>query len=99
RSHHERWDGRGYPDALQGEAIAPLARIVALADAFDAMTSDRPYRKGMPVEVAFGEIEKGLGKQFDPKFGAVFLSLRETIIKKMQKLDDTPVSLQANGAH
>src|SRR4029434_9800540 len=45
RSHHERWDGKGYPDGLVGEAISPLARVVALADAFDAMTSDRPYRK------------------------------------------------------
>ena len=99
RSHHERWDGRGYPDGRSGEKTHHLARVVAVADAFDAMTSDRPYRRGMPVEVAFGEIEKGLGKQFDPKFGAVFLSLRETIIKKMQTQDDTPVSLQINGAH
>ena len=51
RSHHERWDGQGYPDGLGGEAIPPLARVVALADAFDAMTSDRPYRKGMPAAV------------------------------------------------
>ncbi|MBI1914042.1 MAG: HD domain-containing protein [Planctomycetes bacterium] len=84
RSHHERWDGRGYPDKLVGDATHPLARVVAVADAFDAMTSDRPYRKGLPVEVAFGEIEKGLGKQFDPTFGAAFLSMRETIIQEMR---------------
>jgi len=84
RSHHERWDGRGYPDNLVGEQTPHLARIVALADAFDAMTSDRPYRKGMPAEVAFREIEKGLGKQFDPCFAAEFLSIRELILKELR---------------
>jgi putative nucleotidyltransferase with HDIG domain len=84
RSHHERWDGKGYPDGLAGEAINHLARAVALADAFDAMTSDRPYRKGMPAEVAFTEIEKGAGRQFDPQFAAVFLSMRETIVQEME---------------
>jgi putative nucleotidyltransferase with HDIG domain len=84
RSHHERWDGQGYPDKLAGEAISPLARVVALADAFDAMTSDRPYRKGMSPEVAFGEIEKGSGKQFDPKFAQAFLSIREEILREMK---------------
>jgi HD-GYP domain-containing protein (c-di-GMP phosphodiesterase class II) len=81
RSHHERWDGRGYPDALAGASIPHLARVVALADAFDAMTSDRPYRKGMPVEVAFAEIEKGLGRQFDPVFAAAFLEIKDSIIR------------------
>jgi len=84
RSHHERWDGRGYPDGLGGEAIHPLARVVALADAFDAMTSDRPYRKGMPASVAFAEIEKMAGKQFDPVFAAAFLSLRENLQREIQ---------------
>ena len=84
RSHHERWDGRGYPDGLGGEAIPPLARVVALADAFDAMTSDRPYRKGMSAAVAFAEIEKMSGKQFDPIFAAGFLSLRESLQREMQ---------------
>jgi HD-GYP domain-containing protein (c-di-GMP phosphodiesterase class II)/pSer/pThr/pTyr-binding forkhead associated (FHA) protein len=84
RSHHERWDGRGYPDGLGGEAIPPLARIVALADAFDAMTSDRPYRKGMAAEVAFAEIQKQAGQQFDPAFAAGFLRIREGILLEMQ---------------
>ncbi len=84
RHHHERWDGKGYPDNLAGEEISPLARVVALADAFDAMTSDRPYRKGMPPEAAFAEIEKGMGKQFDPRFAAGFLSIRELILKEMR---------------
>ena len=85
RSHHERWDGKGYPDGLGGEAISPLARIVALADAFDAMTSDRPYRKGMPVAAAFAEIERMAGIQFDPAFAVGFLEIKESILEEMQK--------------
>lgn len=84
RSHHERWDGRGYPDGLAGEAIDPLARIVALADAFDAMTQDRPYRRGMPAQVAFAEIEKQKGKQFDPKFAEAFLRIQGDILTEMK---------------
>jgi putative nucleotidyltransferase with HDIG domain len=84
RSHHERWDGKGYPDRLAGEAISPLARIVAVADAFDAMTSDRPYRKGMPAPVAFAEIEKQAGMQFDPTFARGFLEIQEAILQEMQ---------------
>ncbi len=84
RNHHERWDGRGYPDALGGEAISHLARVVALADAFDAMTSDRPYRKGMSATVAFAEIEKQAGQQFDPTFARGFLAIRESIQREMQ---------------
>ena len=83
RSHHERWDGRGYPDGLGGEAISPLARVVALADAFDAMTSNRSYRKGMPPTVAFAEIEKQSGQQFDPIFTAAFVGMQSAIIKEM----------------
>ncbi|HTU93654.1 MAG TPA: HD domain-containing phosphohydrolase [Gemmataceae bacterium] len=83
RSHHERWDGKGYPDGLGGEAISPLARVVALADAFDAMTSNRSYRKGMPPAVAFAEIEKQSGRQFDPTFAAAFLGMQQTILKEM----------------
>lgn len=86
RSHHERWDGKGYPDGSAGNEISPLARVVALADAFDAMTSDRPYRKGMPVAAAFAEIEKGCGSQFDPTFAAVFLDMRDEIVHQMKKL-------------
>ena len=58
RHHHERWDGGGYPDRLQGEAIPYVGRLLALADTFDAMTSDRPYRKGMSWDIALAEIER-----------------------------------------
>ncbi|MEH7384466.1 HD-GYP domain-containing protein [Bacillus sp. JJ1521] len=78
RSHHERWDGKGYPDNLQGENIPLLARIVAIADAFDAMTSSRSYRSALPAEEAFKRIIEGQGTQFDPnlveKFKNVFPS-------------------------
>ncbi len=84
RSHHERWDGQGYPDQLAGESIPLLARIVAVADAFDAMTSDRPYRKGMAADAGFAEVEKQAGKQFDPKAAAAFLAMREKIVEEMQ---------------
>jgi putative nucleotidyltransferase with HDIG domain len=66
RSHHERWDGKGYPDQLIGEEIPLLARVSAIADAFDAMTSSRSYRDAMPFEEAYNRIIKGQGSQFDP---------------------------------
>jgi putative two-component system response regulator len=66
RGHHERWDGAGYPDGLAGEAIPLGARIVAIADAFDAMTTDRPYRKARDVDSALVELRRGTGTQWDP---------------------------------
>jgi diguanylate cyclase (GGDEF)-like protein len=75
RHHHERWDGRGYPDKLAGERIPYIARILAVADSFDAMTSDRPYRKGMAFDIALHEIERGSGSQFDPELAGAFLSM------------------------
>ena len=72
RHHHERWDGSGYPDGLEGERIPLGARIIAVADAFDAMTSDRIYRAALPVDVAIAELAKGRGTQFDPQIVDVF---------------------------
>jgi putative nucleotidyltransferase with HDIG domain len=84
RSHHERWDGQGYPDRLAGDAIPRLARIVSVADCFDAMTSDRPYRAGMPADTVFLEVEKQKGKQFDPEMANAFLAIRQRIVQEMQ---------------
>lgn len=75
--HHERWDGKGYPKQLKGEAIPKLARIAAVADAFDAMTSSRAYRKALDLSIAKAEIEKNLGIQFDPEAGQAMLNLLE----------------------
>ena len=72
-SHHERTDGRGYPDGLTGEDIPLAGKIVQLADSFDAMTSKRTYRDAMSLEKALEEIERGLGTQFDEKIGRIFL--------------------------
>jgi HD-GYP domain-containing protein (c-di-GMP phosphodiesterase class II) len=74
-SHHERWDGRGYPQGLQGEAIPLGARIIAVADAFDAMTSERPYRRALPPAVVRAELEEGRGTQFDPRVVDALLEL------------------------
>jgi diguanylate cyclase (GGDEF)-like protein len=73
--HHERWDGTGYPDGLRGEDIPLGARIFAVADAFDAMTYDRPYSRAIPVAAACAEIERCAGTHFDPSVAATFLAL------------------------
>lgn len=73
RHHHERWDGKGYPDGLAGENIPLLARIISLADSYDAMTTDRPYREGLSTKRVFEELEKNAGSQFDPQIVSVFL--------------------------
>jgi len=72
RHHHERWDGTGYPDGLVGEAIPLGSRIIAVADAFDAMTSERVYRPAMPVHTALAELRSGAGTQFDPQIVELF---------------------------
>lgn len=74
-SHHERIDGRGYPNGISESAITQVAKMVSLADAFDAMTSSRPYRVGMPLDAALEQIEINLGKQFDKKLGERFIAL------------------------
>ncbi len=78
RNHHERWDGKGYPDGLAGDQIPPEARIVAVADAYDAMTSDRRYRKGMPAQKAVEEIVRCTGTQFSRKAVEAFLQVYES---------------------
>lgn len=75
RWHHERFSGGGYPDGLTGEDIPEEARIIAVADSYDAMTSRRSYRDPLPQETVRSEIEKGLGSQFDPKYGKIMLEM------------------------
>ena len=85
RNHHERWDGSGYPDKMVGEDIPLAARIVAIADAYDAMTSDRAYRRALQHEVAVGEIERCAGTQFDPELADAFVKLIEAWRQQMRE--------------
>ena len=88
--HHEKWDGTGYPDGISGEKISLSARIVAVADVFDALTSDRPYKKAWPVDVAFKAIEEDSGSHFDPTVVSAFLSARsdvEALISHWNEVD------------
>ena len=75
RWHHERYDGKGYPDGKAGEDIPYFARIISVADSYDAMTSNRSYRKFLPQDVVRGEIEKNSGTQFDPNVAKCMLSI------------------------
>jgi HD-GYP domain-containing protein (c-di-GMP phosphodiesterase class II) len=98
RSHHERWNGKGYPDGLAGEAIPLLARVVAVVDAFDAMTSDRPYhpdKKGRPMEEAFAEVQKQAGQQFDPRCAASFLAIQSKVTESLRSDHQTALVSQA----
>jgi polar amino acid transport system substrate-binding protein len=83
RHHHERWDGLGYPDGLSAYEIPLESRIIAMSDAFDAMTSERPYKRAMTLEEAILEIEKNKGKQFDPQIAEIMIKIiKEEIIEK-----------------
>ena len=101
--HHERYDGRGYPNGLSGDMIPLVARILAVADTYDAMTSNRSYRKALPQEVVRAEIEKGRGTQFDPDIAALMLQVidedkdytmrqSEEITRKVLTVDDEPMN-------
>lgn len=78
-THHERWDGRGYPLGLKGEEIPLHARIITIADSYDAMTSSRAYRTALSHETAIDQIEKNLGSQFDPNLAAIFIKIEASI--------------------
>jgi putative two-component system response regulator len=89
RWHHERFDGNGYPDGKKGTEIPEIARIICVADCYDAMSSDRSYRKALPQETVRGEIENGLGTQFDPEIGRIMLEMidEDTEYKMRSKVD------------
>lgn len=103
--HHERYDGKGYPNGLLGENIPEVARIIGVADAYDAMASNRSYRKALPQEVIRSEIEKGKGTQFDPEIADIMLqmidedpeySMKETdsLEKTILVVDDEPINIK-----
>ena len=86
--HHERYDGNGYPSKLKGEEIPFFARIAAVADTFDAMTSVRPYRTALPIEVVKEEFKKCSGTQFDPQIASAFLDILENEFDKIKEIQD-----------
>jgi len=88
-SHHERWDGSGYPAGKAGLEIPPAARIFAIADAYDAMTSDRPYRAALTTEQARTQIAEGAGTHFDPALVPVFLAVASTATRSPQDRKST----------
>ncbi|HEV8307370.1 MAG TPA: HD-GYP domain-containing protein [Methylomirabilota bacterium] len=88
KSHHERYDGTGYPNGLRGTSIPVGARIVSVADAFDAMTSDRPYRRALPLEIAMAEVRRGAGTQFDPEAAAAWLALSRPRLLEIGRQSD-----------
>jgi putative nucleotidyltransferase with HDIG domain len=83
--HHEAWDGSGYPDGIKGERIPLISRIIAVADTYDAMTSDRPYRKRRKKEEAIAELKKCSGKKFDPKIVKLFLEILDELSMKQEQ--------------
>lgn len=99
RYHHERWDGGGYPEGLSGERIPLVAQIMAVCDAYDAMTSKRAYRDSCPPEDALAEVERETGKQFGPAAAEAFLKVPESIFHNLQAerpeaLADVPARVQ-----
>lgn len=88
RYHHERYDGKGYPSRLKGEEIPLYARVIAVADAYDAMTSNRVYRKKLSNQIVIDELKKGMGTQFDPKIAGVFIDILTRNAAEAEEADD-----------
>ncbi len=95
RHHHEWWDGSGYPDGIAGERIPLAARVIGVADAFDAMTCDRPYRRALPREIVLSELRRYSGSQFDPEVARAFLTCFES---GLCDLEPGPCSAAAGSA-
>jgi HD-GYP domain-containing protein (c-di-GMP phosphodiesterase class II) len=89
-SHHEKWDGSGYPCALRGEEIPLGARIFAVVDAFDAMTFDRPYSRAVPFDAAKAEIKRCAGTHFDPTVVDGFLKVPESLLDEIRRRSIEP---------
>ena len=89
-NHHERFDGRGYPRGLSGDAIPLPARVFSIADSFDAMISDRPYRKGMLLEDARAEVRRCAGTQFDPICVAAFDQIPDGELRRITEEREHP---------
>jgi putative nucleotidyltransferase with HDIG domain len=93
RNHHERWDGCGYPDQLADTMIPQLARVMAVVDTFDAMTTDRPYRMGMPIDEALARIERAAHTQFDPACVEAFVRLRPLLEHQLSQNQGQPQTM------
>lgn len=93
RSHHERYDGKGYPDGLKGEDIPLGARIIAIADSIDAMISDRPYRKGMDTNVCKDQIEKNIGVMYDPAIAKKVIEHWDEVLRSREDESNNCMSL------
>jgi HD-GYP domain-containing protein (c-di-GMP phosphodiesterase class II) len=93
RHHHERWDGKGYPQGLKGHEIPLASRIILVADTIDAMTTDRPYRKRLPLEVVTAELQKCKGSQFDPD--VVELVVSSVAVRRLITVGIEPASMPA----
>ena len=97
--HHEKWDGTGYPDGISGEKISLSARIVAVADVFDGLTGDRPYKKAWPEDVAFKAIEVDSGSHFDPSVVSAFSSARPEVEALIAHWNEVDVIRSSERAH
>ena len=86
RAHHERWDGTGYPDHLKGDEIPLCARLVAIADVFDALTSERPYKRAWAPDEAVAEILKGRGTHFTPELVDCFIAVLPRVLELRDRL-------------
>ena len=94
RHHHERIDGLGYPDGIQGDQVPLIARVILIADTFDAMTTTRPYRKGLPSDIAYKELLKFAGRQFDPHLVQIFLQAHPSWEEFDEEITESFVSNQ-----
>lgn len=88
-NHHEKWDGSGYPNGIKGDTIPIEARIVTIADVFDALTTERPYKKAWSIEDAVNHIRKGAGSHFDPGLVPIFLNLMPELLEIRERWAET----------